>query len=226
MSQSASRRGRTHNAAGAREAILNAAESVFAEHGFDGTRVDTIAQEAGYNKSLLFQYFGDKTNLYASVIHRADEQMRAFQYRALTELLEGELKDDVDHYKSLLRTFLHAYFDYLVEHPNFLRILNWEMAEGWQTFSKIAGEADLEEMAALNTALQKIAGSGWLRSASNPMSQFVLALFTSQLYLSLLPLIRIYMPDLDANSTEGLAQTRDFIVEFIVHGLIAEPNER
>jgi AcrR family transcriptional regulator len=38
-----SKRGRTHDAEGAREAILNAAEKVFAEHGFDGARIDVIA---------------------------------------------------------------------------------------------------------------------------------------------------------------------------------------
>ncbi len=38
-----SRRGRAHDAEGAREAILNAAEAVFAEHGFDGARIDAIA---------------------------------------------------------------------------------------------------------------------------------------------------------------------------------------
>jgi TetR/AcrR family transcriptional regulator len=66
-----SKRGRTHDAEGAREAILNAAEKVFAEHGFDAARIDAIAQESGNNKSLLFQYFGDKLALYAAVIRRA-----------------------------------------------------------------------------------------------------------------------------------------------------------
>jgi len=35
-----SRRGRVHDAKGAREAILNAAEVVFAEHGFSGARIE------------------------------------------------------------------------------------------------------------------------------------------------------------------------------------------
>ena len=57
-----------HDAEGAREAILNAGEEVFAEHGFDGARIDAIAKSSGYNKSLIFQYFGDKLGLYAAVI--------------------------------------------------------------------------------------------------------------------------------------------------------------
>ena len=63
MSEPDSRRGRAHDAQAAREAILNAAEAVFAEHGFDGARIDAIAALAGYNKSLIFQYFDDKLGL-------------------------------------------------------------------------------------------------------------------------------------------------------------------
>src|SRR5579883_2677374 len=74
-----SRRGRTHDAEGAKEAILNAAEEVFAEHGFDGARIDAIAAKAGYNKSLIFQYFGDKLNLYAEITKRADREMAELQ---------------------------------------------------------------------------------------------------------------------------------------------------
>ena len=44
MSEPEPRRGRAHDAEGAREAILNAAEAVFAEHGFDGARIDVIAK--------------------------------------------------------------------------------------------------------------------------------------------------------------------------------------
>ncbi|HET8578180.1 MAG TPA: helix-turn-helix domain-containing protein, partial [Methylomirabilota bacterium] len=66
MAKSVGRRGRTrtYDAARTREIILDAAEALFAEHGFHGTSVDAIAVRSGYNKSLLFQYFRDKVGLY------------------------------------------------------------------------------------------------------------------------------------------------------------------
>src|SRR6266849_5989322 len=88
MSEPGSRRGRVHDAEGTREAILNAAEVVFAEHGFDGARIDAIAAQAGYNKSLIFQYFGDKLGLYAAVIGRADKDISELEARVLAPLLE------------------------------------------------------------------------------------------------------------------------------------------
>jgi AcrR family transcriptional regulator len=223
MLQPGSKRGRTHNAEGAREAILNAAEQVFAEHGFDGTRVDTIAEVAGYNKSLIFQYFGDKLNLYASVIRRMDDQIRGFQLQVLSELFNEEAIADLNRLKTAFRTFMTSYFDFLVAHPNFVRILNWEMAEGWQTYSRLTTERDTDDMTVLASALQKIQDSGWLRSNFNVTSQIMTALFTGHLYLGILPLLKVYVPQMAAQSEHELAQAREFLIDFILHGLVIDP---
>ncbi|HET9221202.1 MAG TPA: helix-turn-helix domain-containing protein, partial [Roseiflexaceae bacterium] len=92
MQEPASRRGRkrVYDAERTREAILDAAEAVFAEHGFDGVSVDAIAAAAGYNKSLIFQYFGDKLGLYTEVVKRADQAMTELLAQVLAPLLEDE----------------------------------------------------------------------------------------------------------------------------------------
>src|SRR5258708_6708532 len=118
MSEPGSRRGRVHDAEGAREAILNAAEEVFTEHGFDGARMDAIATQAGYNKSLVFQYFGDKVALYAAVIKRADQEMSQFQAELFLPLLTDETNaDDAHKFKALLEKIVSVLFDYLADHP-------------------------------------------------------------------------------------------------------------
>lgn len=43
--------------------ILNTAERLFAENGFDGTSVRTIAKEAGVNVAMISYYFGSKEKL-------------------------------------------------------------------------------------------------------------------------------------------------------------------
>ncbi len=48
--------------------ILAAAAIVFARDGYGGGRVDTIAQQAGVNKRMLYHYFGDKAALFEAVI--------------------------------------------------------------------------------------------------------------------------------------------------------------
>ena len=105
------RRGRVHDAEGARRAILNAAEEVFAEHGFDGARVDAIAAASGYNKSLIFQYFGDKLGLYAAVVRRAERQMNTIQTQLLASLLEDDIASDAHKFKMFLKAITGAFFD-------------------------------------------------------------------------------------------------------------------
>lgn len=54
-----------------RLAILEAAEAEFAERGFAGVRIEHVAARAGYNKSLVYRYFGGREGLYRAVLERA-----------------------------------------------------------------------------------------------------------------------------------------------------------
>jgi TetR/AcrR family transcriptional regulator len=225
MSRPGSRSGRTHDAEGAREAILNAAEEVFAEHGFDGARVHAIAAVAGYNKSLIFQYFGDKLNLYAEVIRRADEQTRAMQNEALDTLLGTGTTFDAEQIRLLLRKFVGWYFDYLKEHPHIQRIYMWEMAEGWQTMAKILTQRDFDDVDQFAPVLAKLQEAGLLRPGLNTLLQLSTALFTCVLYLSLPPFYRVLLPDFDFSSSAELALAREFVIEFIIDGLLITPSQ-
>jgi TetR/AcrR family transcriptional regulator len=219
------RRGRAHDAQGAREAILNAAEEVFAEHGFDGARIDAIAAKAGYNKSLIFQYFGDKLGLYARVVRRADEEMSGLQLQMMGALNEEGAAVSADKFKALMRTFMCVYFDYLVSHPRFARILLWEMAEGWQTMAKVFSQRDMDEINQFKPFLDRVRSAGLLRSDFDPMAQIMMIEFLYPCYLAIVPLYRIFLPGEEISSAAGLERARDYIVEFVIHGMIADPTE-
>jgi TetR/AcrR family transcriptional regulator len=223
MPDPASRRGRTHDAEGTREAILNAAEQVFAEHGFDGARIDLIAQTSGYNKSLIFQYFDDKLGLYSAVIRRADDQTRDLQNDALNTLMQTDSTFNPGQLRDLFGGFIGWYFDYLLRCPNIQRIYMWEMAEGWQTFSKIASQRDYDDIDQFGPALGKLQTAGLLRSELNPLLQFSPALYVCNVYLSILPLYRVFLPGTDFNSPDELKKGRDFVISFIINGLLITP---
>ena len=221
-----SRRGRVHDARGAREAILNAAEVVFAEHGFDGARIDAIAEESGYNKSLLFQYFGDKLGLYAEVIKRADREMTEFQVRLLAPLLEDEtIASNAHKFRALLATIVAAIFDYLAAHPRLMRMLLWEQAEGWQTYEKIISQFNTEDADQFEALFRKAHSTGLLRSDYVPLIQLTMILQVCLSHLSFIPLYRMILPGEDLSSPEGLARAREHIVEFVVHGMMTDPRD-
>ena len=51
-------------------AILDAAEAVFARRGLSGTRVREIAEAAGVNGATLYNYYPSKSALYEAVLER------------------------------------------------------------------------------------------------------------------------------------------------------------
>lgn len=60
---------------GTEEKILEAAKKVFHRKGFEGTRMQEIADEAGINKALLHYYFRSKENLFEAVFKDAFSQL-------------------------------------------------------------------------------------------------------------------------------------------------------
>ena len=48
--------------------ILQVAEKLFAEHGFDGTSIRMISKEAGINVAMVSYYFGSKESLLEKLI--------------------------------------------------------------------------------------------------------------------------------------------------------------
>ncbi len=226
MDEPGSRRGRPHDAEGAREAILNAAEQVFAEHGFDGARVDALAETAGYNKSLLFQYFGDKLGLYEAVIRRADRDITELEARVLAPLLEDEtIASDAHRFRSFLETIIGALFDYLRDHPRLMRIIVWEQAEGWQTYAKFLSQSDIEDVEQFRTLFYKARSAGLLRSDVDPLIQLTIAEQMCWSYLTSIPLYQILLADEDLSSAAALARARAYIVDFVVHGMMVDPKD-
>lgn len=225
MSEPGSRRGRVHDAEGTREAILDAAEKVFTEHGFDGARIDAIAKEAGYNKSLIFQYFGDKVGLYVEVTKRADREMSELQARLLTPLLQDRtIAADAHKFRGLLETIVGVLFDYLSEHPRLIRILAWEQAEDWHTYQKVFQEFDADDTEPFDVIFRTAYEAGLLRSNFPPLVQMTLILQICMSYLSWIPMYQLTDPDGDFTSVEARKRARAYLIDFIVAGMMIDPS--
>jgi len=60
-----------------REAILDAAEEVFAEQGYDSTSLQVIGTRAGVSRGTPGYFFGSKPDLYQAVLERCFGRARA-----------------------------------------------------------------------------------------------------------------------------------------------------
>lgn len=99
-----------------REYIIDAAEKLFLDKGYDNVPMSDIADEIGVNRATLYLYFKNKNSLYFSVLLRGLYLMKnAFQ---------KSIKKDQNGLKrltSLCRTF----FRYCHEYPEYYRELSY-----------------------------------------------------------------------------------------------------
>lgn len=68
------------------ERILNAAESLFAEFGFDGVSLRKITRLAGVELALANYHFGPKTDLFLAVVRRRADELNQARAAALEAL--------------------------------------------------------------------------------------------------------------------------------------------
>ena len=75
------------DASRSRAAILDAAERLFAERGYDATSLTEVGAAAGVSRGTPGYFFGSKADLYRAVLYRAfaevREAVRAGRARAL-----------------------------------------------------------------------------------------------------------------------------------------------
>jgi AcrR family transcriptional regulator len=101
------------NTAETKGRLKQAATEEFAAFGPHGTTMDRIAERAGINKERLYNYFGNKERLFATVL--ADELAKvaaAVPLESLGDQDIGELAGQI--------------FDYHAANPHLARLLHWE----------------------------------------------------------------------------------------------------
>jgi AcrR family transcriptional regulator len=57
-----------------RDLLLDAAEQVFAERGFEGASLEEIAQRAGYTRGAIYKHFGGKEEMFLEANKRFNER--------------------------------------------------------------------------------------------------------------------------------------------------------
>jgi AcrR family transcriptional regulator len=110
----------TGEAPSTREAILDAAERRFADHGFAGASVRDIARDVGLrNQASLYHYFESKEGLYEAVLARGVDALLPLWQAAGAAIDASAESARAD----AMGAYLDRVFDYLVEHPQLARLI-------------------------------------------------------------------------------------------------------
>ena len=154
---------RPRNSQATKELLLAAATEEFSEYGLAGARIDRIADRAEANKRLLYMYFGDKDQLFDTVLAR--------QIEAVLQAVPLENGD--------LLAFAAARFDYMLANPQVNRLATWRTLERAEP-TEAERESFQERVAAVAAAQQ----AGWIRADIPAVDLFAIVLRVTDSWLS------------------------------------------
>jgi TetR/AcrR family transcriptional regulator len=202
------------------QALLDAAEIVFARDGFSGARVDAIARVAGHNKALIFHYFDDKVGLYRALMTRTKQRIFA-QLDAALARYKGEGADvSAERLRALAAELLGVIFGYYLQHSETARILAWEAAEGWQTFST-CGPPTVETWSTHVLAMiRKAQAVGIIRAELDCRILFTTIMSLPLIHVVSLPRLQIIFPDEDFASPAAIARAQQQLTDLLLNGML------
>lgn len=99
--------------------MLEVAERVFAERGFQATTMDEVAERVGVTKPLIYDYFGSKEGLLAATIERARGQL-------LSVLIDAWVIDAEAHVRDRVGGVILAFFRFMDDHERAFALLRNE----------------------------------------------------------------------------------------------------
>ncbi|MCW3610646.1 TetR/AcrR family transcriptional regulator [Burkholderia cenocepacia] len=108
---------RTRDPIATQAKIIAAAKGEFAKVGLGGARIDTIAEKAGVNKRMIYEYFKGKEELFQTVLEEL-----------WTDIRTEEQKLALDHLPPVeaIRTLMTFTWEYYLKHPEFMSLVNSE----------------------------------------------------------------------------------------------------
>jgi AcrR family transcriptional regulator len=114
------------------DAILDAAELVFSEKGYERTSMDDIARTASLSRGLLYVYFKDKSSIQRGIVLRAGESICRRLEQARGKATTGLAQ---------ISAIGNAYYQFYREQPDYFAALT--------TASTVRAEADDEQAEAM-----------------------------------------------------------------------------
>jgi AcrR family transcriptional regulator len=198
---------KVRNAERSRAAILDAAERLFAEQGYDATSLTQVGAAAGVSRGTPGYFFRSKSELYQAVLDRSfaevREAVRAGRARALAS---GESPDTI--------LAVSDYFDFLAARPNFVRLIEREALSGSRLPHGASHlSAGQEALAAISAEL------GLDDSASGEAAQLLLSIISLCWFhlihdRTVAPAVGVRLED-----AADLERRKRHVISLVLHGL-------
>jgi TetR/AcrR family transcriptional regulator len=200
---------RIRNAERSRGAILDAAEHLFADQGYEATSLNQVGTAAGVSRGTPGYFFGSKADLYQAVLDRsfADvrEAVREGRARALASNESPE---------TILAGAVSDYFDFLAARPNFVRLIEREALSGSRLPDKLSHVSAGQEALAAISAELGLDDSPSGEAAQLLLSMIALCWFPMVHARTVAPAVGVSLDD-----PKALEQRKRHVIALVLHGL-------
>lgn len=195
------------------QAILRAAEQLFANRGYDGTTMADIASAAGLSTGTPSYFFASKEELYRAVLGRVFAEM--------TDLIRSSQLGSGDPETAISET-VHSYIAFITDRPNFVRLVIRECLDGGRFLVGLP-----EHVAALTETLNGISAEGARGTIRSDID--IRHLLLSGISLCWFPLVAVPVTQdlgLAPDTVEFLKARQEQVAMLILHGVLSEPARR
>jgi AcrR family transcriptional regulator len=131
------RRTQAERSEATREALIEAARALFAEHGYAGVGTEEIVRAAGVTRGALYHHFGGKKDLFEAVYERVERELAE---RIASGALSGGAAAPLDAMRAGAEMFLQACTEPEAQQ---IALLDGPAVLGWDRWREIAAEHGL-----------------------------------------------------------------------------------
>ncbi|MDE1179116.1 TetR/AcrR family transcriptional regulator [Paraburkholderia sp.] len=159
---------RAQLAAKTRDRLLKIAIREFADKGFSGARVETIASRSKVNIRMIYHYFGGKEKLYVEVLEHVLGRLREAELAVTLDV------EKIDPASGILQLydFTEGHF---ARHPELLCLLSWENLNRarYMKQSRTIPAMSSPVLDKLRTLITRGEAAGTLRTGIDPLHLYV-----------------------------------------------------
>ncbi len=195
-----------------REALLSAAERIFAQAGLEGARTDAIAAAAGVNKALLYYYFKSKDDLYEAVL---ENHLQDFNRRAM-EVLSRE-----GSACSKLLDFVSMHFDVVSRRAGIARLWPRLMLSSGSILERLMKKYSFPMKQKLIRLISQGIEQGEFRQV-DPGHAVISLIALTNFYFLMAPVFS-KVAEVDLYSPAQLARRKKEILELVRYGFFRHP---
>lgn len=146
--------------------ILEVALAEFAQYGFEGARIESIAAGTHTSKRMIYYHFGGKDGLYAAVLE--------FAYRVVRDGDDTTPLQSLPPMDALVRYITHAFTSFS-RHPDFIRLSQQESLQGLRFLKQSPAIVQMNRasLALLEDIVRRGKADGSMRSDLEPIHVYM-----------------------------------------------------